>query len=92
MQDARRFISASGSRGLVCGVAAVSTVANWSGDSVDPETACSRRTRPPEWVGRERILAMWATIFTTLRNGICHHFDIVVDGGSIPLGSEYDLL
>ena len=42
------FISASGSQGLVCGVAAVCTVASWSGDSVDPESACSLRSRPPE--------------------------------------------
>jgi len=41
VQGARRFISASGSLGLVCGVAAVSTVASCSGDSVHRLTTIS---------------------------------------------------
>ena len=48
VQDAKPFISASGSQGLVCGVAAVCSVANWPGEPVDPESACSHRSRPLE--------------------------------------------
>lgn len=39
MQGVRRFISASASHGLVCGVVAVGTVAYWSGDSAHRLTA-----------------------------------------------------
>ena len=46
VQGAKPFISASRSQGLVCGAAAVCTVASSSVDSIDPESACSLRSRP----------------------------------------------
>ena len=63
MQGARRFISASASQKPVYGVAAVGTVASWSGDSVDPETASVLMSRSPEWLGLEPFHADVAITF-----------------------------
>ena len=63
VQGARQFISASGSQKPVYGVAAVSTVASWSGDSVDPETASVLMSRSPEWLGLEPFHADVAITF-----------------------------